>query len=127
MSKEEFAKVWEKVLHGIVVICHLSFAIVGVSIGLFNPTPGFCYITPGPYGCQNDPNVTCRFGKTAPYFYEAFAQGWIQLAYVVIIVTNLLIWLFVRRQEKEMEKYKTRSVAAEQLSDMEKKSSYARS
>jgi len=49
------------------------------------------------------------------------------LAYVVIIVTNLLIWLFVRRQEKEMEKYKTRSVAAEQLSDMEKKSSYARS
>ncbi|KAK1735761.1 G protein-coupled receptor family protein [Skeletonema marinoi] len=127
MKKEEFARVWEKVLHAIIVICHLTFAIVGVAIGLFNPTPGFCYITPGPYGCKNDPNVTCRFETTASYFYEAFAQAWIQLAYVVIIVTNLLIWLFVRRQEKEMEKYKTRSVAAEQLSDMEKKSSYARS
>ena len=127
MKKEEFARVWEKVLHGIIVICHLTFAIVGVSIGLFNPTPGFCYITPGPYGCKNDPNVTCRFETTAPYFYEAFAQAWIQLAYVVIIVTNLLIWLFVRRQEKEMDKYRTRSAAAEQLADMEKKSSYARS
>ena len=49
------------------------------------------------------------------------------LAFVVIIVTNTLICLFVRRQEKAMEKYRTRSVAAEQLSDMEQKSSYARS
>lgn len=130
MKKEQFAKVWEKVLHSIVIICHLSFAIIGVSIGLFNPTPGFCYITPGPYGCKSNPEVECRFGTTAAYFYEAFAQGWIQLAYVVIIVTNLLIWLFVRKQEKEMEKYKTKSISAaatEQLSDMEQKSSYARS
>eukprot|EP00984_Skeletonema_dohrnii_P016499 scaffold7349_cov129-Skeletonema_dohrnii-CCMP3373.AAC.4 len=127
MKKEEFARVWEKVLHGIVVISHLSFAIVGVSIGLFNPTPGFCYITAGPYGCKSNPDVPCPFETTAPYFYEAFAQGWIQVAYVGIIVTNLLIWLSVRRQEKRMEKYRTRSAAAEQLADMEKKSSYARS
>mmetsp|Transcript_15331 Transcript_15331/g.21805 ORF Transcript_15331/g.21805 Transcript_15331/m.21805 type:complete len:391 (+) Transcript_15331:258-1430(+) len=128
MKKEEFAKVWEKVLHGIVIICHLSFAVIGLSIGLFNPTPGFCYITIGPYGCKANPDVSCPFEISAAWFYEGFGQAWIQLAYVVIVVTNLLIWLHVRRQEKEMEKYRTRSsVAAEQLSDMEKKSSYARS
>jgi len=127
MKKEQFAKVWEKVLHGIVIICHLSFAIIGVSIGLFNPTPGFCYIEPAPYGCKTNPDVPCRFEKTAAYFYEAFAQGWIQLAYVVIIVTNLLIWLYVRRQGKEMEKYKMRRASIEVVSDMEQKSSYARS
>jgi hypothetical protein len=37
MKKEDFAKKWEKILHGIVVICHVSFAIIGVSIGRFNP------------------------------------------------------------------------------------------
>ena len=121
MSKEEFAKVWEKVLHGIIIICHLSFAIIGVSIGLYNPTPAFCYIAPAPYGCETNPDVPCRFGKTAAYFYEAFAQGWIQLAYVVIIVTNLLIWLYVRRQGKEMEKYKMRRASIEVVSDMEQK------
>jgi len=128
MKKEEFAKKWEKILHGIVVICHVSFAIIGVSIGLFNPTPAFCYIALGPYGCKSNPDVECRFEYTAAYFYEAFAQGWIQVAYVVIIVTNLLIWLYVRKQEKQMSKYQVQfSFASEQLSDMEKKSSYARS
>eukprot|EP00984_Skeletonema_dohrnii_P036133 scaffold36756_cov150-Skeletonema_dohrnii-CCMP3373.AAC.1 len=126
MSKEEFAKVWEKVLHGIVVICHLSFAIVGVVIGLYNPTPAFCYIATGPYDCTTNPDVPCPFETTAPYFYEAFAQGWIQVAYVGIIVTNLLIWLSVKRQEKRMKKYQTQ-LEASRLSDMEKKSSYARS
>jgi len=114
------------VLHGIVVVCHLSFAIISVSIGLYNPTPAFCYIAPGPYDCSTNPDVPCRFGTTATYFYEAFAQGWIQLAYVVIIVTNLLIWLSVRRQEKLMKKYQTQ-LEASRLSDMEKQSSYARS
>ncbi len=127
MKKEEFAKVWEKVLNGIVIICHLSFAITSVSIGLINPTDAYCHIAPGPYGCDEDPNVPCPFEKTYKYFGFAFSLGWILLAIVVIIVTNLLICLFVRRQEKEMEKYRTRSVAAEQLSDMEKKTSYARS
>jgi len=126
MKKEDFAKVWEKVLHGIVITCHMSFAIIGVSIGLFNPTPGFCYIAPGPYGCKTNPDVPCRFEYTAAYFYEAFAQGWIQVAYVGIIVTNSLIWLHVRKQEKEMDKYRTQ-LAQSQLSRMEKKSSYARS
>ncbi|KAL7431975.1 hypothetical protein ACHAXM_002893 [Skeletonema potamos] len=92
MKKEDFAKKWEKILHGIVC----------------------------------NPDVECRFEYTAAYFYEAFAQGWIQVAYVVIIVTNLLIWLYVRKQEKEMDKYRTQ-LAQDQLSDMEKKSSYARS
>ena len=127
MKKEEFAKVWEKVLNGIVIICHLSFAITSVSIGLINPTDAYCHIAPGPYGCDEDPNVPCPFEKTYKYFGFAFSLGWILLAIVVIIVTNLLICLFVRRQEKVMEKYRTRSVAAEQLSDMEKKTSYARS
>ena len=127
MKKEEFAKLWEKVLHGVVVTCHLSFAIIGASIGLFNPTPGFCYITPGPYGCMDDPDMPCRFEKSAALFYEFFAQFWIQLAYVVIIVTNLLIWLYVRKQEREMEKYRTRSAAADRLSAMEEESSYAKS
>jgi hypothetical protein len=125
MKKEDFAKVWEKILHGIVVTCHVSFAIVGVSIGLFNPTQGFCYITPGPYGCQTNPDVPCRFEHTAAYFYEAFAQGWIQVAFVGIIVTNLLISLYVRRQEKQMDKYRTQ-LAPDQLSSMERTSSYAR-
>ena len=125
MKKEEFAKCWEKILHGIVVICHLTFAIVGVSIGLFNPAPGFCFIAPGPYGCKNNPDVECRFGTTAAYFYEAFAQGWIQLAYVVITVTNLLIWLYVRKQEQQMKKYRPQ-LAQDQLLEMEKKSSHAR-
>jgi hypothetical protein len=84
-------------------------------------------IAPGPYGCKCNPDVECRFEYTAAYFYEAFAQGWIQVAYVVIIVTNLLIWLYVRKQEKQMSKYQVLfSFASEQLSDMEKKSSYAR-
>ena len=126
MTKEEFAKVWEKVLHGIVVVCHLSFAIISASIGLYNPTPAFCYIAPGPYDCSTNPDVPCRFETSATYFYEAFGQGWIQLAYVVIIVTNLLIWLSVRRQEKLMKKYQTQ-LEASRLSDMEKQSSYARS
>uniref|UniRef100_A0A7S2K929 G-protein coupled receptors family 1 profile domain-containing protein n=1 Tax=Skeletonema marinoi TaxID=267567 RepID=A0A7S2K929_9STRA len=126
MKKEEFARVWEKVLHAIIVICHLTFAIVGVAIGLYNPTPAFCYIAPGPYDCTTNPDVPCPFETTAPYFYEVFAQGWIQLAYVGIIVTNLLIWLSVRRQEKRMKKYQTQ-LEASRLSDMEKKSSYARS
>ena len=141
MSKEEFGKCWEKILHGIVIICHVSFAIIGVSIGLFNPTPGFCYITPGSYGTKCSlAGDNCKFQSTAAYFYEAFAQGWIQLAYVVIIVTNLLIWLYVRRQEQQMKKYRTTATTTtatttavgqgggddNQLSEMEKKSSYAR-
>ena len=125
MKKEEFAKCWEKWLHGIVVVCHVSFATIGASIGLFNPTAGFCYITPGPYGCNTDPDVACRFQYTAAYFYEAFAQGWIQVAYVVIIVTNLLIWMYVRRQEKDMEKYRTR-LTNEEMAERQQKSSYAR-
>ena len=125
MSKEEFTRVWEKALHSIVVTCHLSFAIIGVSIGLFNPTPAFCYIAPGPYGCEEDPNLPCHFERSAAFFYEAFAQGWIQLAYVVIIVTNLLIWLSVRKQEREMEKYQFQ-LESIRLSAMEEKSSYAR-
>ena len=60
------------------------------SIGLFNPTPSFCYIAPGPYGCQTNPNVQCRFADTAPYFYEAFAQVWIQLA-----VSNFVICIII--------------------------------
>ena len=139
MSKEQFGKCWEKILHGVVVICHISFAIIGVSIGLFNPTPGFCYITPGSYGTNCSlAGENCKFQSTAAYFYEAFAQGWIQLAYVVIIVTNLLIWLYVRRQEQQMKKYRTTTTTTaaavgqggggddNQLSEMEKKSSYAR-
>ncbi len=126
MKKEEFARVWEKVLHGIVIICHLSFAIIGASIGLFNPTPAFCYIATGPYDCTTNPDVSCPFENSAAYFYEAFGQGWIQLAYVDIIVTNLLIWLSVRKQEKVMEKCQTQ-LDTSRLSDMEKKSSYARS
>lgn len=141
MSKEEFGKCWEKILHSVVIICHVSFAIIGVSIGLFNPTPGFCYITPGSYGTQCSlAGDNCKFQSTAAYFYEAFAQGWIQLAYVVIIVTNLLIWLYVRRQEQQMKKYRTTATTTttpttvvgqgggddNQLSEMEKKSSYAR-
>jgi len=74
MKKKDFARVLEKVLHSTVISLHLGFAITGVSIGLFNPTPSFCYIAPGPYGCQDDPDVECRFANTAPYFYEAFAQ-----------------------------------------------------
>ncbi len=127
MKKQEFARVWEKLLHGIVIICHISFAIIGVSIGLFNPTPGFCYIASAPNAwCKTD-NTCTRFENSAAWFYEAFAQGWIQLAYVGIVVTNALIYLFVRRQENEMAKYRHRgNVVAEQLSDMKKKSSYAR-
>ncbi len=129
MKREQFEKVWEKVMHGIVVICHLSFAITGASIGLFNPTPGFCYISPAPHKkCYYEPDIPCtRFEKSAVKFAIAFGQIWIQLGFMVIVVTNTLICLFVRRQEKEMEKYRTRSVAADQLSDMEKKSSYAKS
>lgn len=130
MKKKDFSKVLEKILHCTVITMHVGFAITGVSIGLFNPTPSFCYIAPGPYGCSSNDEVDCRFGDTAPYFYEAFAQFWIQLAYVVIIVTNLLIWLYVKRQENQMKKYRTRlqsQTADDTLNNMEKESSYARS
>lgn len=128
MKKEEFARVWEKVMHGIVIVGHLSFAIIGVSIGLFNPTPGFCYITAAPgYWCKSDNSCT-KFANSSAWFYEVFAQGWIQVAYVGIVVTNTLIYLFVRKQEDEMKKYRHRgSLEQDQLSVMEKKSSYARS
>jgi len=109
----------------VVIICHFIFAIISVSIGLFNPTPGFCYITPS-LGCKDSSAGECRFGNTAPYFYEAFAQGWIQLAYCVIVVPNLLIWLSVRKLEGGKSKYRVTQLPSERLPAMEKKSSHAR-
>ena len=131
MKRKEFSRVLEKVLHGSVVTLHVGFAIAGASIGLFNPTPSFCYISPAPFGCLGNDDVPCeRFGTTFPYFYEAFGQFWIQLAYVVIIITNLLIWLYVRKQEKQMQKYRMscRTVSTdEKLLKMKKSSKHARS
>lgn len=132
MKQREFARVLEKVLHGLVVTLHIGFAIAGASIGLFNQTPAFCYIAPHPYGCANNPDTPCeRFGTTYPYFYEAFAQFWIQLAYVVIIATNTAIWLYVRRQERAMHAYSTSRRVLTTRSDaklvkMKKKSNHAR-
>ena len=131
MKQKDFSRVLEKVLHGSVVTLHVGFAIAGASIGLFNPTPSFCYISPAPFGCLGNDEVPCeRFGTTFPYFYEAFGQFWIQLAYVVIIITNLLIWLYVRKQEKQMQKYRMscRTISTdEKLLKMKKSSKHARS
>lgn len=131
MKQKDFSRVLEKVLHGSVVTLHVGFAIAGASIGLFNPTPSFCYISPAPFGCLGNDDVPCeRFGTTFPYFYEAFGQFWIQLAYVVIIITNLLIWLYVRKQEKQMQKYRMscRTISTdEKLLKMKKSSKHARS
>ena len=131
MKPRDFARVLEKVLHGSVVTLHVSFAIAGASIGLFNPTPSFCYISPAPFGCLGNDDIPCeRFGTTSPYFYEAFGQFWIQLAYVVIIITNLLIWLYVRKQEKQMQKYRMscRTISTDdKFLKMKKSSKHARS
>jgi len=131
MKRKDFARILEKVLHGSVITLHIGFAITGAAIGLFNPTASFCYIAPRPYGCLGNDDIPCyRFGTTFPYFYEAFAQFWIQLAYVVIIVTNLLIWLYVRKRENEMKKYRMscRTLSTdEKLLKMKKSSKHARS
>ena len=130
MKHKDFARVLEKVLHGSVVTLHIGFAITGAAIGLFNPTASFCYIAPSPFGCLGSDIPCDRFGTTFPYFYEAFAQFWIQLAYVVIIVTNLLIWLYVRKRENEMKKYRVscRAIGTdEKLLKMKKSSKHARS
>eukprot|EP00567_Pseudictyota_dubia_P005595 CAMPEP_0197441010 /NCGR_PEP_ID=MMETSP1175-20131217/7381_1 /TAXON_ID=1003142 /ORGANISM="Triceratium dubium, Strain CCMP147" /LENGTH=468 /DNA_ID=CAMNT_0042971223 /DNA_START=227 /DNA_END=1633 /DNA_ORIENTATION=- len=132
MKQRDFARRLEKVLHFFVVSLHISFAIAGASIGLFNKTPAFCYIAPAPYGCTKNPDVPCTLhGTTFPYFYEAFAQIWIQLAYVVIFLTNMAIWMYVRRQEKAMQVYSmsrrnmTLSTDAK-FGKMKKKSKHAR-
>jgi len=122
MNNKEFARI-EKVLHVSIVGLHLTFAIVGVSIGLFDRTPSFCYIARGSDG---------SFQNTAPIFYEAFAQIWIQLAYVIVIVTNTSIWLHVRKQENKMKKYQVNLpsshwVSDSQLANMRKKTSHSRS
>jgi len=131
MKHKDFERVLEKVLHGSVITLHIGFAITGAAIGLFNPTASFCYIAPSPFGCLGSDDIPCdRFGTTFHYFYEAFAQFWIQLAYVVIIVTNLLIWLYVRKRENEMKKYRMscRTIGTdEKLLKMKKSSNHARS
>jgi hypothetical protein len=105
MKRREFAKCLEKWCHATIICLTLGFAISGVAIGLFNPTPAFCYIAPqGPPGCASAGTCT-KFGDSFPIFYELFAQLWIQIAYVGVIGMNVAIWWIVRCQEKTMHKY----------------------
>lgn len=65
-KKREFAKCLEKCCHGFIIGVTLVFASTGVGIGLFNPTPAFCYIAPqGPPGCASAGTCT-KFGDTFP-------------------------------------------------------------
>lgn len=75
MKRREFSHIIEKCCHGFIVILTLTFASVGAGIGLFNPTPAFCYIAPFPYGCTRT-NTCTRFGDSFGIFCKYKMLSW---------------------------------------------------
>ncbi len=99
---------YEPYAHGMIFITFLSFAVCGVVIELFNPVFGFCFIGSYPPACETSADAPpCdRFPpESLGLLYEVFAQMWVQAYIVIVVITNTLIWMKVREQDRVIERY----------------------
>lgn len=91
-----------------IFITFLSFAVCGLVIELYNPVFGFCFIGSYPPACATSPEAPpCdRFPpESLGLLYEIFAQMWVQAYIVIVIITNTLIWMKVREQDRVIKRY----------------------
>lgn len=108
---------WEKFepyAHALIFVIFVGFAIAGVAIELFNPAFGFCFIASYPPGCESAPGApTCE--RWPPYtmglMYEIFAQMWVQVYLVIVVMTNVAIWHKVHKQEKAIRDINNRTLS----------------
>jgi len=99
---------YEPYAHGMIFITFLSFAVCGLVIELYNPVFGFCFIGSYPPACETSSEAPpCdRFPpESLGLLYEIFAQMWVQAYIVIVIITNTLIWMKVREQDRVIKRY----------------------
>lgn len=110
VSDEVLSKRYEFWFHAIPVTVAVGGGSIGAALKIFNPIalPELgCWVAPFPRGCHITGGCTrgYKIGQFSDYYAWALAFSWFFLSFLVVLVTNVIIYSFIRRQERRRVVY----------------------
>lgn len=116
---ERIQKVYEPIFHGVSILYALGFALAGLGLEVYNPTPvAFgCWIDPYPPECTDNEEIECERGEKAPIFAAFAAMIPLLVVLFTLIVNNLIVYMFVRKTDLRSQRYSMRTSSRQPTSE----------
>lgn len=115
ISDTDMTKRYEVFLHGFPWLLGLATSTAGLALQIFNPIalPELgCWINGAPKYCAWIPDLECKRGykvkELISIYPWLFAYGWLFLAFFIVLVSNTMIYVAIRQQERKNDRYRHR-------------------
>ena len=103
-------KVIEPSMHILCLGWPICWAITGLLLNVYNFSGNKCWIAPNPIDCIKKEQVECIEGEFA-YSFRWYCSGApLIITFLVIFVSQFLIYRTIREQDKKMQKYGRNSI-----------------
>jgi len=113
-SDTKIKKKVEPFLHAVPWTWALFCAFYGLVIKAFNPSFTSCAINHSPFDCLENDDVDCERGRSVDILNGVVLIPFISCFFVMCYIMAVLYWT-VRKQERRMERYDHRRIAAASL------------